>query len=66
MSEPCRNCGRPEDEHLLANFADGAKVGAALLVCRSCTYQPLPLPSLLDPRFRPPGNDDDGDGGRAA
>jgi hypothetical protein len=34
----CIHCGRGEADHLLANYADGPHVGAAVLICPKSTY----------------------------
>lgn len=48
----CIYCGRGEAEHLLANYADGPHVGAAVLICPKSTFvastwEFLPPPTSL-------------------
>ena len=44
MSGPfsCARCGRPQSEHLLANFSDGNLLGREIQICPTATYAAEP------------------------
>jgi hypothetical protein len=37
--EECANCGRPQKDHRLANYADGPFVGEGVLICHTAIYE---------------------------
>lgn len=37
---PCKNCGHPQDEHYVVNFADGQMISGDVKICPTAIYEP--------------------------